>query len=401
MQDILGGVVVAVQFSSTVRAGVPSHTEVFFDDAPTSATGLTGSVGCYLHDGATSLFRFVACHRDEGSPACIEDTLIQSTFSRGAIRKRDAMLILFWLRTLRHVLDVQVLKDQGCVGLDEGTRFFMEKVAATVADFAVQARQFFLGASSAMTALLAAVDFAMSCLDLLFGVPIEAWTFNALSIGEHSKGLHAQINANGFLRRRKGHRWVKLILRAEESIPLFSFSLHGTGLDLAYDLPMQLDLDVTNLGKAQSFPDELVAALGIGETHIAIRVLEPWIAWRLPILDTTEEGGKGFVEPFEHILLHLAMNSLVFFPEPFDLRQLVGLHSIGNGYPTQPIGLSAFLQGRIVQLFAPAQRPFERSDLLLRRIDAELVSFTVHIRVLGLLRVCGLSIPGHGLRYSF
>src|SRR5436309_2193277 len=63
MQDILRGIVVTVQFRPTVRAGMPSHTEVFLDDTATSATGLRGAIGSDFHDGATSLFRFVARHR--------------------------------------------------------------------------------------------------------------------------------------------------------------------------------------------------------------------------------------------------------------------------------------------------------------------------------------------------
>jgi hypothetical protein len=76
MQDVFSSIVVTIQFSSTVRARVPSHTEVFLDNASTPTTGLRCAMRSHFHDGATSLFRFVATHRDEGSPACIQDTFL-------------------------------------------------------------------------------------------------------------------------------------------------------------------------------------------------------------------------------------------------------------------------------------------------------------------------------------
>ncbi len=117
------------------------------------------------------------------------------------------------------------------------------------------------------------------------------------------------------------------------------------------------------------------------------------VAWGLAILHSTKESVKGFVEPLEHILLHLAMNILVLFSHLFDGRQLISLHAIGDRHATQLIGLFAFLQGGIIQLFAPAQGPFQGADLLVGGIQAKLVRLASHIGVLRLL--------GHGLRCSF
>jgi len=86
MQDILRSVVITVQFGPTVRAGMPSHTEVFLNDAPTAGTLLAGTVGSHFHDAAASLFRFAVAEGDKGSPACIQNTLIQATFRGGSIR---------------------------------------------------------------------------------------------------------------------------------------------------------------------------------------------------------------------------------------------------------------------------------------------------------------------------
>ena len=193
-------------------------------------------------------------------------------------------------------------------------------------------------------------------------------------------------------------------LAGKHCIPGLTLTFDGTRLDRALHLPMHLDLDVTDLGKLESVLNDLVAALGIGEGVIAIATFEAGIAWGFTIADTTEEGIKGFVESFEHILLYLAVDVLVLFPKLLDGRQLIGLHPIGNGHAAQLIGLSTLLQGRIVQFFAAAKRPFQRADLLARWVQAKLVRDLSQIRVLWrapCLRWCGLSVPGHGSRVPF
>jgi hypothetical protein len=55
----------------------------------------------------------------------------------------------------------------------------------------------------------------------------------------------------------------------------------------------------------QPVPKDLIATLGVSETMIAVTTLEPGITGSFAILQTTEEGVKGFVKPFERILLHL------------------------------------------------------------------------------------------------
>ncbi len=108
------------------------------------------------------------------------------------------------------------------------------------------------------------------------------------------------------------------------------------------------------------------------------------VAWGLAILQPTKESVKGFVEPLEDILLHLAMDILVLFSQMFDGRQLISLHAIGDSHATQLIGFFAFLQGAIIQLFAAAQGPFQGADLLLGGIQAKLVRFASHLGVLRL-----------------
>src|SRR5690349_12298526 len=71
MQEIQGGIVVAVQFGPTVLTRMPALREVFLDDAATAGTLLRALLGGNFHDLATSLFRFVATERDKLPPGCI------------------------------------------------------------------------------------------------------------------------------------------------------------------------------------------------------------------------------------------------------------------------------------------------------------------------------------------
>jgi hypothetical protein len=118
------------------------------------------------------------------------------------------------------------------------------------------------------------MNLLMRRLDLFFGVPIVAWGSNGLSSGEHSKGLDAQINPYFLLAGMEDAGRIQLILSGKDGKPLVAFPLNRTGLDLAPDLPMPLDLDVADLGETQAVPDDLIAILRIGEAVIALATLE-------------------------------------------------------------------------------------------------------------------------------
>ncbi len=178
MQDIFRRIVVSIQFSSTVRARMPAHTEVFLDDATAPTACLTCLMGSDFDDRATSLFRFIACYRDEGSPACIQNTLIQAAFGGSSVRKILARFIRFGAWSFRHVVDLQILKHKRAILIHKLARGFVEEITASVAYFALEPGQYFLGAPSATGALLASMDQPMRLFDVLFRVPIEAWVGN-------------------------------------------------------------------------------------------------------------------------------------------------------------------------------------------------------------------------------
>src|SRR5207248_2189780 len=120
---------------------------------------------------------------------------------------------------------------------------------------AVQSRQRGFGACATMTALFAPMDLLMRRLDPLFGVPIVPRVLNGLSSGEHGKGLDAQINPYFLLGGMEYAGGVQLVLGGKDGEPLIPLPFDGAGLDLAPDLSVQLDLEVSNFGEMQALPD--------------------------------------------------------------------------------------------------------------------------------------------------
>jgi len=62
---------------------------------------------------------------------------------------------------------------------------------------------------------------------------------------------------------------------AHHRIPLLTFSLDGTRFDLALDLSMHFDLDVSNLGEREPPASDFIAILRVREAIIAVAAFEP------------------------------------------------------------------------------------------------------------------------------
>ena len=117
-------------------------------------------------------------------------------------------------------------------------------------------------------------------------------------------------------------------------------------------------------------------SLWVREAVIAVFPLKPGISRFLPIPHAPEERFHGLIYPFQHILQDLGVDLFVFFPDFFDLWQLISLIVVANGmffrklfayilivvigmlHHAHVIGIAAFLQSRIVQGTASVKSPF-------------------------------------------
>src|SRR5712692_756523 len=130
----------------------------------------------------------------------------------------------------------------------------------------------------------------------------------------------------------ESHGWIELVFSSKDRIPLIYLSFDRAGLDCAFDLTMELDLDVPNFAEMEPLVDDFIATLWVSKASIAIPTFEAWVARFCSILHAPEESLHSLIETLEHILLYLAMDSLIFFSQRFDSRKLIGLHAIGNGH---------------------------------------------------------------------
>jgi hypothetical protein len=81
------------------------------------------------------------------------------------------------------------------------------------------------------------------------------------------------------------------------------------------------------------------------------------------LLDPSEEGCKGTIQPGEHILEHLRVDIVVLGPHRFDLGELGTLMGTGDTCAAHSPGIAAFLQSGIEEFTAATQH--KRHGLLL------------------------------------
>src|SRR5262249_49324217 len=107
-----------------------------------------------------------------------------------------------------------------------------------------------------------------------------------------------------------------------------------------------------------------VAILLIGETIVAVGPLKVRIARCLTRLYAVEERLERSVQSGEHILQHLGVDVAVFGPHLLDGGQLGALASGADAHPALLPGITALLQGSIVEFAAATQDKRQRAFLL-------------------------------------
>src|SRR5947208_1652111 len=116
----------------------------------------------------------------------------------------------------------------------------------------------------------------------------------------------------------------------------------GSCFDGSLYLSMQFDLDRAELGKADTavMGQGKASCLGIGEGIVAVPALKARIARFLTTLDTSEKCIEGFLQTQEHVLKHLGIHVLVFFPDfCLDLWQVPLLLVVADGLKSVLVGI--------------------------------------------------------------
>src|SRR5436309_3240759 len=175
----------------------------------------------------------------------------------------------------------------------------------------------------------------------LFGLTVVAWVLYLPSIREGGKMQQAQVNAHRF--RTSAARFL-FHFAGKYHVPVIAFSLDGASFDGSLDLSMQLYFDAAYLGETDSvIVCQGKACLWVGEAIIVASSLIARVAWGISTLATSKERFESFVGFSEHILQYLRMDILVFFPDLFDLRQLVSLIVVSDALAHHTVSITSFL----------------------------------------------------------
>ncbi len=135
VKDIHCSIVVAVQHNPTVHTDMCPYTEAFVRTfLSTSAADLAGFVWVNFIDGDTSVRCFVLNQFYEACPSSIKDTFVQTALGCCTIVQVRAVLVLFDLWPLHHVVHREIFKDNCLKRLNQDSSLLMMEVSSLIAN---------------------------------------------------------------------------------------------------------------------------------------------------------------------------------------------------------------------------------------------------------------------------
>jgi hypothetical protein len=342
---ITGGINITMQ-GQTTRTTMPAFGEVFRNDRSAPGTYLAGIPGINQYHPPTGIFRLVCENTEKIPPACIGDT-----FSKTMI--------------LDHVLNLEVFGEDRTVPIDQLPGDLMMKVAADVSYllvFSAQERNCF---PTAVATLLPAGYSLLGFNQSVFGLSQEAGIINEFAIGSCQKRLQPHIDTDDIGAWRKGHAFRST---REYPIPPVILSFQGERLDFAIDRPVQFNLNRAHFGKNKPIFSKSETKLGIGKTVVAVKVLEAGITG-LSKCRPAVESLERFINPVDNILKHLGIDFVVFRAFLFQSGKLTALLAKGYRGTALSPGITALLEGSIIQVPASIKGMRQDSRLNLRWIE--------------------------------
>jgi hypothetical protein len=208
--------------------------------------------------------------------------------------------------------------------------------------------------SPSLRSLQVARDFALSSLQLRFGLAQKFRVLNYLARREGGEILNPDIYANRVASLRKESALV--LFNCKDHIPTIHIALDRAGLDYPLNWTGETDATRTNFRQVKLVAFETKAALWIGEGIVPRSGLESRTPRRFAILHAAKECVEGLIHAAQGILKNLAMNPAHVLTDLFDLRKLDGLSVIIDRNAVDPVGVTTFLQGGVVQLAANVER---------------------------------------------
>ena len=228
------------------------------------------------------------------------------------------------------ILDVQFFNGNHAEAVDQPSGGLMAEVVPPIADALMDTRNDFLGFLSLAAPAFLFGKFALCLRKSLFFFAEEARVLDKLAIGQSREGFQANINTDGFLRRRQVFGFDFLAKAGE---PLVVDTPHRAGLEFTPRLAMEFSLHLSNFGKADGAIANLeTVVLGEGDAVVLAFAFETGEAWGVALLYSVKERFERKVYTMNHVLQDLAIDGFEFSVVFLPLRQvgLLGVPSYRN-----------------------------------------------------------------------
>ncbi len=377
-EDVACGIYVGVDFVSTLVTSEHRLADaVGGADVPAVGTRRTRVPGVHEDHLSSSFLRFGNEDVRELCPARVGDRSVQATLGGCPVGEEDsgAFGIGDGLGSAYHVGDPEVLNADHVVASDELSGCLVVEVSPAIGDLSVTGGNGLAGCPAVGRARLFSGKDPLGGGKSVGRSSCPSGVVDVLSIGSGEKAHDSQINAHCLVSRCQG--LDRDLVSGEHHIPPATFSLDRDRLDPPGNTAVgcylymsnSLEVDTGNL----RLPLGAVAVFGPLNTVETVGGFESRVAGDLAIPHPAEEGVKSLVEAAQGGLLGGERPLGDVGPECSDLGELRRLSVVGNADLTEFPRVSAFLEGRIVELAVGIEILLKCDMLSGRRAQRELV----------------------------
>ncbi len=323
---------IAVQLTTTIRAGVPSHGKPFGNALATLRTGLRRSSGVDLQHHAPGTFSLGTQHAHKEAPSGIADGL-------------GERMVAY------HPLDVQLLDDDLVVLVHQGTGRLVGEVQPRPLHLEMGFRQQLTGLAAAVAPLDPTRQPPLRSSQLPLGSPVQPGIGDTRPIRERGEALQPHIHPNSLSGWRQG---FGRNVTGDVGVPAISLAHDGAGFGRTLQGTVTHDTHRPDLGQHEASALQMrpVAPLAIGEAVVPALAAKAGIPGGLTSFDAAKEAVEGVLEAVQHVLKHLGVDALELVPGLFELRQSRALAGKVQRFAALGVGGLALGKGVVVEAAA-------------------------------------------------
>jgi hypothetical protein len=352
--DIDCSIEVAINNESTLWAGMNANAQPFRDIGPAPTTFLRCPAWVDSYKLATGAFCLASEYVDESAPSGIQNLF-------GEISSRESS-------------DVEVLDFDGVVSLDQFAGDIVVKLQALAPNLVVlsaEQEDSFATSNGAFPSMtypaLASPKFFLCRLE-------KSRIWDGIPIGQGCKNFDTDVDSD-----RLTSSWQQLtlnIVATEQGVPMAIAGKRDRNLlELAFERPVQLDFDLANSSKVESFAvrtqSNAISVLGVLESKcgISTAAFESRETGLLPRFDTSKESPVSLVESANGVLQQMDVNRGVLWAEFANGFDLSHLAIARKREALLSVRFFSLFKGSVIQRPKSFARPAHRDILSARWIE--------------------------------